>query len=669
MGLVARVSRSWMRHVSRNGGAMRKVLLIAAALALVGASWGTASAAPGAQPRQALAGSHPNWAVAAHRVGNVNANSGVVIRVYLNGANDAGLEAVAGAVSDPSSASYRHFLTPADVHARYAPTPQSVNVVRSWLQGQGLELLGQPDNNMYVEASGTAAQIASTFGVALGTYRVHGMTLRASDRDLTVPASVAGVVSGVIGVDQSESLLQPKHISADPNTKVGAGFRNAPPCSNYWAEKLDTTDPSYGGGFANPLPYAPCGYKPPQLRAAYGVGPVVDGGTLGTSATVAIIDAFASPTIFQDASTYAQRNDPAHPLSPSQFAQLVFPPNNKLAGADQCDATGWYGEETLDVEAVHAMAPGAHILYVGGRDCNDTSLDVALNAVVANRLAQIVSNSYGDLGEDVPPAIVTEFQRIAIQAAAEGIGVYFSSGDDGDEVATLGHASADFPASSPWVTAVGGTSLGIGSTGATVLETGWETGKSTLAAGAYTPPAPGAFLYGSGGGTSTLFDQPTYQRGVVPDQLAKVNRTRHRVVPDISMDGDPNTGFLVGQTQKFPNGAGGVEYDEYRIGGTSLSSPLFAGLMALADDAAHAPHGFINPTLYQLSGSSSITDVVHVNGAVARVDYVNSVNAQDGTVTSVRTFDLAGLTISTKRGYDNTTGLGVPNGAAFLRHI
>jgi subtilase family serine protease len=649
---------------------MRKIFIAAAACALVATSWGTASAATGSARRLAIAGTRPTWAVPAGRVRGVAANTGIDIRVYLKGSDDAGLEAVAHAVSDPKSPSYRHYLTPAALRARFAPTAATVSAVRNWLHGQGLELLGEPANNLYVEATGTASQIASTFGVDLGIYKVHGMELRAADRDLTVPASVASVVSGVIGVDQSETLLQPKHISADPNVKVGAGFRNAPPCSAYWAQKLDTTDPPYGGGFPDPLPYAPCGYTPPQMRSAYGVGALVDSGHTGASATVAIIDAYASPTIFEDASTYAQRHDPAHPLTKAQFSQLVFKPNKKLAGAKQCDATGWYGEETLDVEAVHAMAPGAHILYVGGRDCNDASLDVALDAIVAGHLAQIVSNSYGDAGEDIPASTIAEFQRIAIQAAAEGIGVYFSSGDDGDEAANLGHPAADFSATSPWVTAVGGTSLGVGADGSTVLQTGWETGKSTLDAGTYTPPPPGDFLYGSGGGTSTLFHEPAYQSGVVPARLANVNRAfPGRVVPDISMDGDPNTGFLVGQTQKFPDRLGGVQYDEYRIGGTSLSSPLFAGLMALADDLTGSVHGFINPSLYSLEGTAAITDVTHVKAADVRVDYNNSVDAKKGTTTSVRTFDFRGLTISTTPGYDNTTGLGVPNGVTFLRRI
>jgi subtilase family serine protease len=649
---------------------MRKFVTVAVCAAIA-STWVGTSPVSASSNRVKVTGSHAGWAKSAARVGDVAPNADISVRVYLRGRDDAGLEAVARSVSDPKSRAYRHFLSAAQVRARFAPAPATVDAVSAWLAGSGLQLVDRPANDAYVAAAGLPAQIASTFGVQLGTYRVRGMDLRGTDTDLSVPASVAPLVSGVIGVDQSESLFQPDHITADPGVSQPNGFANAPPCSEYWAQNVDTTDPAYGGGFASPLPYAPCGYKPAQLRSAYGLASTVDGGHTGATATVAIIDAFASPTIFQDAATYAQRNDPAHPLLPSQFSQVIFKPNQKLQNAHQCDASGWYGEETLDVEAVHAMAPGAHIVYVGGGDCNDATLDVALNAVVANHLASIVSNSYGDLGEDVPATIVNEFEQIAIQAAAEGIGVYFSSGDAGDEVSTLGHAAADFSASSPWVTAVGGTSLGVGADGSTVLQTAWETGKSILNGGAYTPAAPGAFLYGSGGGTSTLFPEPDYQKGVVPDALANANAAfPGRVVPDVSMVGDPNTGFLVGETQQFPDGAGGVRYGEYRIGGTSLSSPLLAGVVALADDLSGSPHGFINPTLYStVRTNNGLIDVVHATAAVARVDYANGVNAKKGTITSVRTFDFPGLAISTTSGYDNTTGLGVPNGLTFLQRL
>ena len=160
-----------------------------------------------------------------------------------------------------------------------------------------------------------------------------------------------------------------------------SGFRNAPPCSAYYGQKIDTTDPAYNGQH---LPYVPCGYTPGQLRSAYGIASAVNKGVDGRGQTVAVIDWYASPTIFSDAAEYATRNDPAHPFLPAQFSQYVFPPNTALEGPDDCDASDTYGEETLDVEAVHAMAPGAHVLYVGASDCQDSSLEQALNYIVAD---------------------------------------------------------------------------------------------------------------------------------------------------------------------------------------------------------------------------------------------------------------------------------------------
>jgi len=662
------------------------VLLASGSVALSGVAAGA-----GASSRATIAGSHPSWATPSARVADATGSDTMQFRVYLNLRDRAGLEAQARAVSDPSSATYRAYLSPAQVKTRYAPTDASVAAVKAWLASQGLKAGEVPANNQFVEARGSVSQVEHAFGVHLGVYAVRGRHLRSPAGDLSVPGSLASTISGVVGIDQAFNLMRPDHISNESSTGAATsapssgaktfgvgptvvppadGFRNGRPCSAYYGEQVDTTDPAYGGGFGSPLPYAPCGYKPQQLRQAYGTQSLLDVGLDGSRATVAVIDAFASPTIFSDASTYARRNDPAHPLRRSQFRQVLFPTNPDLEGPDGCDAAGWYGEETLDIEAVHAMAPGAKIVYVGGSDCQDVSLDKALNKVISENLAQIVSNSYGDLGEDIAPDAVAAFQDIAVQAVLQGIGVYFSSGDSGDEVAALGFPSPDFSASSPWVTAVGGTTLGIGANGQKLLETGWETGKSSLVDNVWTPPAPGAYIYGSGGGTSRLFSQPWYQRGVVPDALAKKNQTKGnkgRVVPDISMLGDPSTGMLVGQTQTFPEG---VSYDEYRIGGTSLSSPLFAGVIALADDVLGVHHGFINPTIYQkLAGTAAITDVKHVKGAVVRVDYINGVDATDGTKTSVRTFDFGGLAIKTKPGYDDVTGLGVPNGMQFLFRI
>jgi subtilase family serine protease len=238
-----------------------------------------------------------------------------------------------------------------------------------------------------------------------------------------------------------------------------------------------------------------------------------------------------------------------------------------------------------------------------------------------------------------------------IQAAAEGIGVYFSSGDSGDETSTLGVASTDFPASSPWVTAVGGTSLGVGANGSRVLETGWGTSNYDCDAQTLACARTG-WLYGSGGGVSRVFAEPSYQ-------VAAGLKLGGRGVPDVAAVGDPQTGYLVGQTQTFPDR---VVYDEFRLGGTSLSSPLFAGIVALAQQRAGRSFGFANPLLY--ANRAKLHDVTSTKTAVARRNYVNDVDASQGTVDRLRTFDdySGSPTQHTNPGWDNVTGLGTPNG-------
>ncbi len=163
---------------------------------------------------------------------------------------------------------------------------------------------------------------------------------------------------------------------------------------------------------------------------------------------------------------------------------------------------------------------------------------------------------------------------------------------------------------------------------------------------------------------STLFAEPSYQVGVVPNAVFTAQGRTGRAVPDIAAFADPNTGYLIGETQTFPDGT--VKYSEYRIGGTSLSCPIMAGIMALADQAAGHPHGFANPLFYSLAGSSSFRDVVNpaATVAVVRTNYVNGVDASDGLAYVLRTMNQT-LSLQTTPGYDDVTGLGTPT-SSFL---
>ena len=644
---------------------MRRLVTVLAASAL-GVSAVVSAGLPATAATRHPLGAEPAWARSANRRGAVASSDTVALRVVLKTRNRAEANAVADAVSNPKSASYKHYLSAAQYRARFAPTQAAVESVTKWLKAQGLSVGYVPSNRLYVSAVGTAGQASKAFSVHLSKYAVSGKVLRAPDAVASVPAELGDIVDGVIGLDQGDQLLHPNTIAAaDPAAPPSPGFRNAPPCSLYWSEKDATDQPPLGGGYPTVLPWAPCGHTPPQLRSVYGIASTVESGNDGHGVTVGIVDAFASRTIFQDAREYSARNDPTHVLRASQFSQVIPRGIYRAPKGDRCDPQGWYGEETLDVEAVHGMAPGANIVYAGGRSCFDHAIDVALNTLVDGHLVDLVSNSYGNLGENVSDSAKTEFDQIATQAAATGIGLYFSSGDSGDESGNLGYASTDFSADSAHVTAVGGTSLGVNRDGNRAIEQGWATSLVSQAGGAWVSPPPGDFLYGSGGGTSTLYSEPFYQHGVVPDALAFAHSNhRGRVVPDVAMLGDPNTGMLIGQTQTFSDGA---YYDQYRIGGTSLSSPLFTGLMAVADQVAGFHHGFANPALYDLGGTSAFHDITPgPKTAVVRRNFVNSENANDGYSISARLFDTELQSLHVTKGYDNMTGMGTPNGETFL---
>lgn len=670
---------------------------------MTGALSMAASVAPDAGAsgaRVALAESQSPAATRTPKVGAVPASSPIAFTLVLAPRSAATATRLAKQVSTPGNPAYRHFLTAAQWEARFSPTAAQVASVTAWATQQGLQVGSVSADHLDIAVSGTATQVEHAFATSLSLHKVQGRTLRLADTQLSVPAALSGVLVGASGV--SQSVATPDDTTDGvTDTTTGTtdaaqppGYRTPEPCGSYFGQQSDSVQPPYGNGYPSPAPYAVCGYTPPQLRSAYGLPDSQPGGADGTGVTVAVIDAYVSPTLGADAAQYAAANDPGHPYAAGQFSELLA---KKFDQKKLCQATGWYGEQTLDVEAVHATAPGAKILYVGASDCVN-GLYTSLQQVVDGGLAQVVTDSWGDDGGDLfdDAATRSSVDTILTMAATTGISVLFSSGDNGDEFSTLGLTSADYPPSSPWVTAVGGTSLEVGATGQRTYETGWSTdrsqecttvllgvpGCSTATIGTWLPLTQDG---GSGGGTSYQYTQPTWQAGVVPTDLATRNSAvtgpvPYRVVPDISMDADPGTGFLVGETQHFSNG---TYYDQYRIGGTSVSSPLFAGTVAAADQLAGTSLGFLDPTLYGLDTSDPSALYDTVPGPLqdqARVDYANSVSSKKGFLYSTRLIDYEGpetycdgtgncatrpVDLTVQAGYDDMTGLGAP-GTGFV---
>jgi subtilase family serine protease len=621
---------------------------------------------------QASNGNRPAWAVPANLVGRVAADEHIAIQVQLALHNQQAADAELADISNPDSVNYGKFLTDEEFNAKYAPTAADIAAVQAHLSSFGLNVTLVADNNAFIAAEGTASQLEKAFSTELGLYNAGAAVKRAPINNISIPSSLSARISTVLGMVQptefgptnvrrgavshgaAVAAVAAKNPHAHPAADAGGDV-----CSEWYGQVPDTTDPVYPG-YA-PLTYAPCGYKPGNIRAGYGFTDIVRKGNDGSGQSIAIVDAFLSPTLLLDAQTYAANNDTDYPLKASQLVTVWAP------GTPQTPDTGWYGEQTLDVEAAHAIAPGAKIVAVAAQSAFDADLIAAINLAVSKKLGSVISNSYGMI-EQQGFIDFLAWKPVLTQAGLKGIGVYFSSGDDGDETINLGSPSADFPASSDLVTAVGGTSLALGQTGNVIFESGWETGASFLDPAVVTdggvtttpptwdPAPPGFFVFGAGGGWSTVFEQPTWQKGVVPNSFAVQSGVARRSVPDVAMLADPFTGFIVGQTDPTSG-----KYSEGAIGGTSLACPLFAATMLLAQQNAGRHFGFANALLYK--NPKAFHDIVPLSPLQAV-----ALPLGDGTNAAIP-FDFNEQTISTAKGWDSVTGLGTPNGKSFIAAI
>jgi subtilase family serine protease len=666
-----------------------RLRVAAAAIAAGALTLGTlvsATAAQAANPRRAIADSHPAWAVAAKRLSSQAVTSGTVnARVYLAPSHQAELAGDVAAVSSPTSKSYRHFWTAAAVRKEFAPSAAEVASVKSWLTSAGLSVTktdAKYPAGAYVGVRGSVAAASKAFGVTFGTYKgPDGASDRAPSQAATAPSSVASSIVAVSGLDTAKSAIKPQ-LPPPP-----ANYWVAKPCSTYYGQKTATNKPKAYGKFQ---PWTNCGYTPRQIAGAYGVS---SSHMTGQGQTVAIVDAYSSPTMLQDAQKYsATVHEQGFNQTLKQYQQFKVSPYT-LAGPNECDAAGWYGEETLDVESVHGMAPDANVRFVGAASCQDSDLANAEAYIVDKDLASIVSNSYGE-----PASYSTmnaTYDLIFQVGALEGIGFFFSSGDSGYEGPGEDPISptdqVDYPTSSPWVTAVGGTSLAIGKSNSYQWETSWGTMNDPLVhlknggkKWQFTPPGkyPSGYDGSGGGGVSTEYtqSQASYQAGVVPTSLAEslpggtTSSTPMRVVPDVSALADPSTGILVGETVLQPNGKT-FAFSLSRIGGTSVACPIFAGIEADAQQAAGGALGFANPAIYHLdtqfkygSSTSAYNDVTdHPLGAgnlaEVRNNYTNPATKQGPLLTFLRTLGINGEGADRLRavtGYDDATGVGSP---------
>jgi subtilase family serine protease len=574
------------------------------------------------------------------------AGSRVRLSVFV-GRDQAGLADAATAVSDPASPGYGHYLSPAQVQARFGATAAQQAAVRGWLSGAGLAVTS--DDGFVITAMGTAARAEAALGAGLALSHPAGSTAQVvPSRPLSVPAAVAGAITTIRLSTAVVPLSPHQALQAAAATVPGSKAASAARCSAYYGQKKAAGLPK---AYGRTITWAPCGYQPAQLRDAYGAA---RSGLTGAGASVAVISESPDSTALSDANRWAtQRGFP--PFARGQFS--AYGEANSGTGDD---------EDALDIEAVHGMAPAAKVDFVvgSGQVTGDILLD-ALDTVVQRRLADVVTSSWDEYQTGPAPAsVITSWEGVLERAAAEGITVNFASGDFSNVL------PVQYPSSDPWVTAVGGTSLAIGATGNELWETGWSSEETFLAANgrSWSPAPPGSAGGGSTGGVSKQFAEPSYQDGVVSGNAW--HGRRMRAVPDVSALGDPELGYQTGLT--IPAGTGTqTRFEDEVIGGTSLSSPLFAGFEAdLIQGRGGKWLGFANPLLYRAAHSAALHDVTSSpqgRGYTEAVAAVLTGTFDHGAVILSTLGQCgAGKTLPCGPGYDMVTGLGSP-GPAFFR--
>ena len=709
--------------------ASRTVLSSALALSLAGVTLGFAAVSPATAATMsrhaavvpaALPSVIPSWAWNAPTSGATPADQKVLVLLTLNQQDQAGLANLVTAQTTPGTGLTHSWLSKAVLEASYAPTAATLSGATAALSALGVTDIKPDALGLTLLATMPASQAETIFGVGFRQIMHGGESTRVATNEPTLPTSLVPYVSIVSGLTQE--LLHPDLVmngvtynsqglptstpTVDLPTPPGTSdsppaFYNAPPYSTYYASTLGTDQPTYpvlAGDASTTKPYNPQGYTAAQIRGAYDVGKV---SYTGAGVKIGIVDAFDGPKVATDLARYSTEQNLAVPMYTDISTELEA--ETDAMGDNLLDPLGWEGEQTLDVEAVHLMAPGATIVYSGATAPEDPAFEQAIVAAAGMGVDQI-SNSYGGTG-DADPADEQALDSAAMTVAALGVGLDFSTGDDADNVAANAAREVDFPAASPYVTGVGGTGIEIGKNNDYEGEFYWGVLKEFKTTDNKKWDDTNVVANGGGGGgVSEENAQPTYQAGVVPaamtenaDAATNYGQTTGpgadapgRTLPDVAMIADATTGMAVGETQ-IPTGgtagAGTDVYSYYRIGGTSVSSPIFTGMLALVDQALGTSAGFVNAQMYafvkakgadgafrdpkvgQNSTRALDAPVAKPNNtpvvAEVRSDYATTT---DKTTAVSQTLRRQGTlsTLADVPGYDDSTGLGSPDAPQFI---
>jgi hypothetical protein len=540
-------------------------------------------------------------------------------------AQQADLDALLAAQQNPTSASFHQWLTPQQYGERFGIAPADLAKVASWLQSMGFTVVETPASRNFIVFSGTAGQVRAAFHADIHNYEAKGQKFYANSSEPSVPAALAGIVSGFRGLNSVRMLPR-----AVPDKQADSKLQ-----PNFTAS-------GSGNHYIAPDDFATI-Y---DLNPLYSASPPID----GTGQKVVVVG--QSQVVLSDIATFRSLSG----LSPNVPQTILVP-----SSANPGPVDGDIQESSVDIEWAGAVARNATIIFVySGNGVLD-----ALQYAVSQNLAPVVSISYGSCEAVNPPDEMRLLAYVAQQANAQGITIVSSVGDSGatdcdgsispaNYPAKLG-LSVDFPSSLPYVTGVGGTEFNEGN------GSYWEAAPVIdviTSALSYIPEIvwnDSSSLNGldaTGGGASSIFRKPTWQTGTgVPADGA-------RDVPDISLAAsnthDPYLvcSWLPGTTTSscqngFRNSATDVSFNAY--GGTSFGAPTFAGMVALINQqTGSAGQGNINYILYPLAVIAS--SVFH--------DIVTGDNKSPCVFQSLGCLDGSSIGFRSGLGYDQATGLG-----------
>src|SRR6266566_4989728 len=551
--------------------------------------------------RIALANAASLYTSKSQIVSATSANQSISLAIGLNLRNQSNLASYLQQVTSPTSPLYRHYLNPASFAALFGPLPQSETAIVNYLRAQGFTITTTYPTHLLVDAVGTVAQAEQAFQVQINNYRSStGHEFFANASNPSLPIDIAPLIASVSGLDNTVQY-QRHPLTSSVNVTLKSQSSASVACPQ--------------PGSTN----QPTSYTPSQIATAYDFTKLYNTGVLGDGQSVGLLelDGFSPNDIAAYSSCFGGNH--------TVIKTIPIDGYNGAAGSNAA-------EVELDMEMVLGLAPHLSSLRVYEAANALPAYNDAWARIVSDAVP-VVSTSWVFCEQSAGLANEIAQENIFFQtAAAQGQTILAASGDLGangcynPQTGANSNPAVDDPASQPYVTGVGGTTLHINADGTYQSEQVWNDRAINNGA--------------SGGGVSQVWRMPTWQQA---PGVANAYSTGFREVPDVSINADPQTGYDVYCS------VGGCAGGGWRVlGGTSASAPVWAAMVALANEAALKANGynlgFLNPSLYYIShgvaGTSyanSFHDIVPVQGAVNNNDYVG----RSGTYPDTSSYDMA----------------------------